>query len=148
MARTIFDYMQNVKGVRDNIPNETERIIKAKEKFILDLNRQAQLMQGIDSDGEKIAPEYKPFTIEIKQLIGQPYDRVTLFYSGKFYAKFRIKFDKSNLTFEIDSTDNKKPKLMEKYKDHEIFGLTKENQELLNNKILLPELWTFFKKYL
>jgi len=147
MARTIFDYMQNVKGVRDNIPNETERIIKAKEKFILDLNRQAQLMQGIDSDGEKIAPEYKPFTIEIKQLIGQPYDRVTLFYSGKFYAKFRIKFDKSNLTFQIDSTEEKVTKLVIKYGDN-IFGLTKENQEILNNKILLPELWTFFKKYL
>ena len=147
MARTIFDYMQNVKGVRDNIPNETERIIKAKEKFILDLNRQAQLMQGIDSDGEKIAPEYKPFTIEIKQLIGQPYDRVTLFYSGKFYAKFRIKFDKSNLTFQIDSTERKITQLTSKYGDN-IFGLTKENQELLNNKIILPELWTFFKKYL
>ena len=147
MATTIFDYMQKVKGVRDNIPNETEKIIKAKEQFILNLNRQAQLMQGIDADGKKITPEYKPFTIEIKKLIGQPYDRVTLFYSGKFYAKFRIIYNK-DMSFEIDSTEAKTPKLMEKYKDHEIFGLTKQNQEILNNNIILPELWKFLKTYL
>tara|TARA_R100000541_G_scaffold20190_2_gene30051 strand:+ start:5032 stop:5472 length:441 start_codon:yes stop_codon:yes gene_type:complete len=146
MATTIFDYMQKVKGVRDNIPNETEKIIKAKEQFILNLNRQAQLMQGIDADGGKIIPEYKPFTIQIKQLIGQPYDRVTLFYSGKFYAKFKIIYNK-DMSFEIISTDNKTPKLMEKYGD-DIFGLTKENQEILNNNIILPELWKFLKTYL
>ena len=146
MATTIFDYMQKVKGVKDNIPNETEKIIKAKEQFILNLNRQAQLMKGIDSKGEKIAPEYKPFTVQIKQLIGQPYDRVTLFYSGKFYAKFKIVYNK-DMSFEIISTEQKTPKLMDKYGD-DIFGLTKENQQILNEKIILPELWKFLKTYL
>jgi len=146
MATTIFDYMQKVKGVRDNIPNETEKIIKAKEQFILNLNRNAQLMQGIDSKGDKIAPEYKPFTVQIKQLIGQPYDRVTLFYSGKFYAKFKIIYNK-DMSFEIISTEQKTPKLMDKYGD-DIFGLTKENQQILNEKIILPELWKFLKTYL
>ena len=146
MATTIFDYMQKVKGVRDNIPNETEKIIKAKEQFILNLNRQAQLMQGIDADGNKITPEYKPFTIEIKRLIGQPYDRVTLFYSGKFYAKFKIEYNK-DMTINIFSTERKTRQLMFKYGD-DIFGLTKENQEILNNNIILPELWKFLKTYL
>lgn len=146
MATTIFDYMQKVKGVRDNIPNETEKIIKAKEQFILNLNRQAQLMQGIDSKGQKLVPEYKPFTIEIKRLIGQPYDRVTLFYSGKFYAKFKIEYNK-DMTINIFSTERKTGDLMDKYGDY-IFGLTKENQEILNNNIILPELWKFLKTYL
>lgn len=146
MATTIFDYMQKVKGVRDNIPNETEKIIKAKEQFILNLNRNAQLMQGIDADGQKITPEYKPFTIEIKKLIGQPHDRVTLFYSGKFYSKFKIIYNK-DMTFKIDSIEAKQPKLVTKYGEN-IFGLTKENQEILNNNIILPELWKFLKTYL
>lgn len=147
MSTTIFDYMEKVKGVRDNIPNQTQRIVESKKEFIINLNTKAQLNQGIDANGDKILPEYKPFTVQIKQLIGQPYDRVTLFYSGKFYKGFNIHFDKTKMQIELFSSDSKSLGLMSKY-GNDIFGLTEYNQTILNEIIIKPDLWSFIEDYL
>lgn len=148
MARTVKDYMDFLKNVKDAIPNQTEAIIKRNEKLILDLNRQSQLYEkGIDSKGFEINPEYRPFTIEIKQLIGQPYDHVTLFYSGRFYNSFFIKYNKDTFMLEILADDEKTRSLVTKY-GSDIFGLTNENQKILNDEIVLPELLKYIKQYL
>lgn len=148
MARTIKDYMDIVKQVRDNIPNETESIVKSNESFIVNLNTKTQLYaKGEGSDGERLVPDYSAFTVQIKQLIGQPYDRVTLFYSGKFYKGFFVKYNKSNMTIEIWSKDDKTIPLILKYGE-DIFGLNKDNQEILNEKIIKPALWNYLKRYL
>lgn len=147
MARTVKDYMDFVANVIDNIPNQTERIIKQNETAILDLNRQEQLYKyGEDSKG-RLLEEYKPFTIEIKQLLGQPYDRTTLFYSGDLYKSFTMEMDKTNLTLTIYATDRKVPKLIVKY-GADIFGLTHEHQNELNERILKPELIKYIKQWL
>lgn len=147
-GRTIKDYADFVKNVRDNIPNQTDSIIKRNTKTILDLNREEQLFKkGIDSEGFSIFPEYALFTVEIKQLLGQPYDHVTLFYSGAFYRSFLLKFDKDNHTLEISATDEKTQKLVRKY-GGDIFGLTYENQFVLNQKIILPELLKYITQWL
>jgi len=140
--------MDFMKNVIDNIPNQTEQIVKRNSATILDLNRQSQLYEkGIDSDGFNIFPEYNHFTIEIKQLLGQPYDRVTLFYSGAFYRSFYIKIDKENLSLEIFANDEKTPKLIRKY-GKEIFGLTDENESFVNKEILKPELFKYIQQWL
>ena len=67
--RTIKDYMDFVKNVRDNIPQQTEGIINRNRAEIIDLNRQKQLYdKGEDSLGLDLKP-YSFFTVQIKQLL-------------------------------------------------------------------------------
>lgn len=147
MARTVKDYMDFVANVIQNIPNQTEGILKRNEATILDLNRQEQLYKyGEDSNG-RLLEEYKPFTIEVKQLLGQPYDRTTLFYSGEFYQSFVMEIDKANLTLTIYATDRKVPKLIVKY-GSDIFGLNEEHKSDLNERLLKPELQKYIKQWL
>lgn len=147
MARTVKDYMDFVANVIQNIPNQTEGVLKRNQQKILDLNRQDQLYSdGEASTGIKLK-EYSPFTIEIKQLLGQPYDRTTLFYSGDFYKSFAMEIDKTNYTLTIYATDRKVPKLILTY-GADIFGLNTDNQHILNEKILKPELIKYIKTWL
>jgi len=143
--RTIKDYMDFVKNVRDNIPDQTIGIVKRNESEILDLNRRSQLYdKGIDSLGLDLKP-YAFFTIQIKQLLGQPFDRTTLNYSGSFYRGFKINVN--DMTLSFDSDDSKTNDLIGKY-GRNIFGLTTENQNKLNYEIIQPELLEYISQYL
>ena len=145
--RTIKDYMDFVKNVRDNIPQQTEGIIDRNKAEIIDLNRQAQLYaKGEDSLGLDLKP-YSFFTVQIKQLLGQPYDRTTLNYSGAFYDGFYLTVDKDNLMLTFKSTDRKTPDLIGKYGQN-IFGLNYDNQQKLNYEIIKPELDKYIRQYL
>jgi hypothetical protein len=145
--RTIKDYMDFVKNVRDNIPQQTEGIINRNKAEIIDLNRQGQLYaKGEDSLGLDLKP-YAFFTVEIKQLLGQPYDRTTLNYSGAFYDGFYLTVDKDNLILTFNSNDRKTPDLIGKYGKN-IFGLNYDNQQKLNYEIIKPELDKYIRQYL
>lgn len=147
MAGTnITDYINLVNKVINELPSEFESIAKKNEKSILDLNRQNQLYdKGEDIDGNKLLA-YRPFTIEIKQLIGQPYDRTTLFYSGQFYNSFKQAVYPKEYKIDLYATDIKTLPLVAKYGD--IIGLQKQNIEVLDNEIIKPELYSFIKKWL
>jgi hypothetical protein len=43
--------------------------------YVLELDNQHQLEEGLDSNNRDITPEYTDFTIDKKQEAGQPYDR-------------------------------------------------------------------------
>jgi hypothetical protein len=145
--RTVKDYMDFVKNVRDNIPQQTEGIINRNKAEIIDLNRQAQLYaKGEDSLGLDLKP-YAFFTVQIKQLLGQPYDRTTLNYSGAFYDGFYLTVDKDNLILTFNSNDRKTPDLIGKYGQN-IFGLNYDNQQKLNYEIIKPELDKYIRQYL
>ena len=58
---------------------------------VVRLNTDEQLFQGIDSEGtplQDIGGKYSDNTVALKQLKGQPTDRVTLFDEGDFYDSF------------------------------------------------------------
>lgn len=139
--------MDFVKNVRDNIPQQTEGIINRKKAEIIDLNRQVQLYEkGEDSLGLDLKP-YAFFTVQIKQLLGQPYDRTTLNYSGAFYDGFYLTVDKDNLILTFNSNDRKTPDLIGKYGKN-IFGLNYDNQQKLNYEIIKSELDKYIRQYL
>lgn len=141
---TIYDYLQNAKHVRVTLPKQVERIVNENKKEILDLNREKQLFeQGIDSDGQLLKP-YKPITIAIKRQKGEVYNRTTLLDTGDFYKGFDLLY--KNGVISIFSRDSKSMDLVDKYGN--IFGLVKENQVIVNEKIVLPEIWEYFRKYL
>jgi len=146
MPSTPFDdLLKNAIFVRDNILNETDRIIEANKEVILDLNREDQLFKlGVDSEGLFLG-YYAPFTVFEKKQKGLPYNRVTLFDKGDFYRGFD--FIKRPGTLTIFSRDSKSSKLQDDYSS-KIFGLTKENQDRLNYEIILNGLRDFANKYL
>lgn len=147
MSRTVKDYMDFILDVKRNIPAQTEGIIRKNESRILDLNRIDQLYEhGEDSIGLELQ-HYSPFTVQIKEMLHQPTDRTTLFYSGDFYKSFSLKFDKNTLTLTIEASDKKVPKLFVKYGAN-ILGLSKENQDVFNYEILKPELINYIKQWL
>lgn len=141
----VSDYLANLKTAIDNIGGQESLIVNQNKEQILDYNRQDQLYkQGIDSKGKKLKP-YAFFTIQIKQLIGQPFDRTTLFYSGRFYNRFNFVFLKR--TINIFSSDSKTTDLEKKY-GKDIFGLTKDNKIKMETEVIKPKLDQWLKKYL
>lgn len=64
------------------------------ENYVLSLNKFEQLFdEGINIQGkslEEVNGGYAPFTIDDKIKKGLPYDRITLFDTGKFYKSFKL----------------------------------------------------------
>lgn len=82
--------------------------------------QQEQLNAGKKKSGGRIKPEYRPATVKIKKMKGQPYDRVTLKDTGFFHSTIFLVVGQND--FGVTSTDRKGPWLVDKYGDS-IFGL-------------------------
>ena len=108
--------------------------------FIIDANAEEQLYeQGINRLGVDImdyAP-YSPYTIEIKEMKGQPTNRVTLRDEGDFESSFYLQV--SDKQFEIKASDFKTEELIKKY-GRQILGLTDENIASLIWDYIYPDL--------
>jgi hypothetical protein len=153
---TITEYMANLDKAIKGIRRQTATVINSEKERILDLNRETQLFeQGITAKGGKIVPPYSPFTIEIKQQRNAgfgsgrgprivPTAFVSLFDQGNFYRGFKLQYDPDLFTITIYSTDEKTPKLIEKY-SADIFGLTKDNRDYLDFNIIKPAIdkWVY-----
>lgn len=121
-------------------------IIIENEAYICDMNAEEQLYErGVNRVGVNISDyaPYSPVTIQIKQIKGQPYDRVTLRDEGDFHSSFYIEAD--NMQFEIKASDEKTEFLIRKY-GRQILGLTDENIQELIHEYILPELLEQAKK--
>jgi hypothetical protein len=125
------------------IPQMIRETIEENQSIIED-KQIAQLEAGIYPDGGPILPEYTDFTIEIKKIKGQPYDRVTLKDTGDFYRG--IKLDLSSDSFTLDSSDNKTGKIVDKYGD--VFGLSEQSKTELIEEQLKPTMQDKIRKYL
>lgn len=141
----IEDYIKKLEFVRDNMSAEVASIINRNKEEILDLNRDNQLYdKGINSEGNLLR-RYSPSTVLFKKQEGKPYNRTTLFDTGYFTRSFDL-LNRNN-TISIFSRDNKSAELQDKYGSN-IFGLTKENENVYNYEIIKPELLKFINKYL
>lgn len=143
----VSDYIDKLDLLIRNYDNKIESIVYQNKEQIIDLNRENQLFDmGIDSNGKNLL-EYSQATISIKIQKKQPIDRTTLFDTGEFYKGFFIKFNPSNYTLEIWSSDKKTTKLIEKY-GKDIFGLIPKNIEYLDEKIIKKHLDEWVLRYL
>lgn len=137
-------FEQHIKSLRqfeqekNKVLNE---IIKDYEPEIIDMNL-AQLDQGEEATGDKIEPAYRPITIELKKITGQPTDRVTLKDTGDFHNDFFLTYGRD--WFNINSNDEKADKLERKY-GKDIYGLSDNHiQDLINQ--VKPDFQQQFKK--
>ena len=151
---TIDVYLKNANFVRDSLQDETERILYAKENEIVNLNiKQIENSTGndgniLDNSDTRFKGVYTLATqmLNPRKTAGDPYDfRET----GNFLNNFELYINPNLTQIEIFSTGpgaNEKADFFRGYKN--IFGLDKENQSILNYKIILPELQIFINKHL
>jgi len=129
-----------VREFNNNIYSIIFDIVLDNEDFIVELITEEQLFeQGIRGDEVFIADyaPYSPFTVEIKQLKGQPTDRVTLRDEGDYHASFYIKIGSDH--FEIKASDSKAQKLSREFGE-EIMHLTDKNLDEVIRGFIYPEL--------
>lgn len=149
---TIQQMLDRSKNARDGIAIQMPKIVERNKEKILDLNRLDQLNKGRNNDGNLIG-RYSKATESIGiflKLMGQnitikregdPFD---FKQTGEFFRGFEL--DYGGGIIDIFSTDSKTPLLEAKYR--KLFGLTPENQVILNYEILKPELAAFIKRTL
>lgn len=121
-------------------------IIWSNDAYIVDMNAEEQLFErGVNRLGVEImdyAP-YSPVTIEIKEALGQPTNRVTLRDEGDFESSFFLEV--GDKQFEIKASDFKTEDLIKKY-GRQILGLTDENIAILIWQYIYPDLMDEAKK--
>ena len=116
----------------DNYPQTKREVAEELSPEVTLLNKE-QMMAGVTSEEKPIAPAYSPYTRRLKQLAGQPDDRVTLFSTGAFQEGMFTRVEGDSLV--TGSTDSKTDSLAAKYGES-IFGLTETNEAILKRMSL------------
>jgi len=148
------EYLKNLKFVRANLLDETERIIYANEKEIISLNI-TNIESGIGSDNLSLKNTDSKFTgkytlgtnlLNPNKKAGSLY---TFFQTGEFLGNFQVEVLPSLTQIEIFSTgtgSGLKADFFRGYKN--LYGLDKEDQFKLNYEIIYEPLMDFINKYL
>jgi hypothetical protein len=131
-VKDVFRRVANFQQSQSKIMNDC---ITDSSETILDANR-SQLMEGLDKYGQDIFPPYAPFTIKMKKLKKQPYDKVTLYDEGDFQKAMFLKVESGKVF--IDSKDQKTDEIMGKYdkETEKILGIPKSKVEPINETIM------------
>ena len=105
--------LEKIKKVAERLSNPTKLIndtfsriwaLTEVQAFIVALN-QEQLFSGINAFGielEEIGGEYAPLTVSIKESLGDPTDRVTLFDTGAYYESIAVEVLKDGFQITHD----------------------------------------------
>ena len=127
----------SLKEYNANITQYMEDITMSIEDEIKDINVHQQYDLGQDRNGERITPEYTPYTVSIKTWKRQPTDRVTLRDTGQFHSSFKIRYEADG--FELYANDWKAESLEEKYGRY-IYGLQDDAAKELADQVYQPRM--------
>jgi len=151
---TIRDYIKKAEFVASELLNEQERIILANEDKIISLNVDA-FQSGIGSDDKQLKNNNEIFKgvyslatqlSNPRKIAGNPYN---FFETGAFLSNMQINIQPSLTKFDIFSTgtgSGDKSIFFAGYSN--LFGLNKNNTEIVNYEIIYYPLMKFIKKYL
>lgn len=128
-----------LRRFKEILDEELKDIMLDNEDIIIGMVQEQLYNQGINGRNKFIADyaPYAPRTIKNKKRKGQPYDRVTLRDTGKFYNSMKLRAVRAG--FGINATDPKADDLIEKY-GSAILRLTNENLSILLWTYVRPEL--------
>jgi hypothetical protein len=150
----VLDYINKLQSVRNRLQDETEKIIYKNENKIIQLNTK-QIDDFIGFDGKELKntdSKYRGIYTLSTQLInplkvaGNPYNFND---TGNFFSGFYIEVSNDLTKVIIDSTGTGTGQKADFFKGYNnIFGLTNQNQYILNYEIILPELQKFIKENL
>jgi len=133
----LSDLVENSKALNRNRALQLSLSRNDMKEFILEMNTNDQLFQGIDSTRTRlddIGGSYAPLTIEIKKIEGLPFDRVTLFQTGDFYDTFQVHIGASSFTIEANTIKDGKD-LQDDWGSN-LLGLTDESLNFLVIELL------------
>ncbi len=144
---TIKDYIKKAKFVRDSLLDEQERIIMKHENEIIRLNT-GQFEEGIGSDNKFLFNQNKIFSGYYREgeKQGQLYD---FYQTGSFLSGMELDIFPSLVQFKLFSTgtgSGDKKDFFDGYTN--LFGLTTENENIVNWDIIYPEMMQYIKRYL
>lgn len=132
MNEVVQSMIDDVRSFESRTDQTLIALVKGKESSVIDMNVNDQLYQGLDSQGNSVAPPYAAATIRAKRRKGQPHDRVTLRDTGDFHDSFFVAYGTGE--FSLTARDKKKQWLDRKY-GKLIYGLTDENIDRLSRLI-------------
>lgn len=137
MASEVLEYVSQLQKLKSSVPRQAYEIVGRLQDKIIPFITERQLYEkGIDGKG-KFLGHYSPYTIALKKQKGEVYSHTTLLDTGDFYEGF-FALGKAQ-TIVISSKDSKRAELVERY-GNDIFTLTVENNQIVNNEIILPAL--------
>lgn len=140
MSTVVDPFIKRLNQIERDVPNIIKQILIDNKEFVLDLLKYGQLEKGIRSDG-KIAGWYSERTqvfarkqgVKTPKIPNTPYN---FFWSGNTVENLKVsKVTKS--VYDI-TTVPKMQKLLEEIHG-ELFDLTEEHNEYINNEILYPK---------
>jgi len=148
-----YDLMVKLQEVRNSLLDEIENIVYRNESKIIKLNT-SQIDQHIGFDGntlENTSSLFKGFYSQNSFTESGGFHRQGEIYdftnSGDFFRGFNVEVLPNLTQIEIGSTgtgSGDKASFFRGY--YNIFGLTTQNQYILNYEIILPELQRFIKQ--
>lgn len=157
---TIQEYKKKFQQLRSIISDEAERIIYANEEEICLMNIQ-NIDDHIGSDGQILRNTNKKYsgryTLATQMIAASERpllpkiagDQYNWMWTGQFIGGFKLRVIKNSTQIEIFSTgegSGLKKDFFDGYKN--LYGLTIEDQRVLNQEIIKPELEKFIKQYL
>jgi hypothetical protein len=146
--KALINLAQRVKLLDEKLLMQILFRDKSFIDLIIWLNTEEQLFkQGIDSQGKKLQSAfaqygqvYANFTIRMKELKNQPFDRVTLKDEGDFYESFDVLLTPA-YDFVITADTLKEDNDLREIWGDAIIGLTDENMNKIiqeAKEIILP----------
>ena len=137
MKTAVSAYLNRLEKIEAGLENQAYRIIAEIQETIIDFVRERQLFEkGIDGKGVRLEP-YSPYTIALKKLKGEVYNRTTLLDTESFYSNMYVTARDGK--YYITSSDSKTNELKAKYGKH-IMVVTDENNKIINEKEIFPKL--------
>lgn len=152
MPVTAREMVRRLQRAEAKIDSDVKTILKMLEKDILDLNRDDQLFkEGLGTDG-KLLGVYSKATEEMTQgargpgfpkRAGEPYN----FYdTGSMFKAYGLRAGRDKFTIYNTSLTLKAFSKSKGVPESRIIGLTTENQQTVNYKMVLPLLRDFFRR--
>ena len=144
---TIKEKIKACDYVINNMLSEQARIVKRNEDKIIRLNK-LQFIDGYGSDDKNLFNTQRQFD----GVYNPGYKKQGLydfFETGVFIRNMYVYLEPNKTTLFIDSSgkgNGEKSLFFAGYTN--LFGLDSRSEEILNYKIILPELLAWIKKYL
>jgi len=103
------------------------------QELLIELNQSQLYDLGQDSEGASLG-SYSPYTIKIKQLKGQPTNRITLYDTGEFYKSFKAYYEDGSIVIDADA-EKDDTNLFDQF-GVDILGLDDSNMSIFVNEII------------
>lgn len=145
---TIKNLIYRLRRFNEVLDSSLAECVQQDERLLIYYVQQQQLYDRGENGDEVEIMSYAPYaerTIQNKKKAGQPYDRVTLKKTGKFYRSMYLHVDDEG--FAIRASDEKTDKLVAKY-GAKILRLTDRNFNWYIRHILRQRLTAELKKRL